>query len=48
MNYEKVYPLMNDFQVRGSCLTLEMNEFRCYEAQIEEKVMAGGCPAVVA
>ena len=46
--------------LRASCLTLEINEFRCYEAKIEESenpsihnlyrglLGAGGCPAVVA
>ena len=27
--------------LRASCLTLEINEFRCYEAKIEESEKAG-------
>ena len=29
--------------LRASCLTLEINEFRCYEAKIEESEKAGSC-----
>ena len=29
------------FMLRASCLTLELKEFRCYEAKIEEGEKAG-------
>ena len=39
--------------LRASCLTLELKEFTCYEAKMEEsdeqRIMGvGGCPVVVA
>ena len=35
--------------LRGSCLMVEINEFRCYQVKIEGSVASvGGCPAVVA
>ena len=46
---------VSDHNLRASCLMLEIKEFRCYEAKIEESekstcriVMAGGCPVAVA
>ena len=30
-------------ELRASCLTLEINEFRCYEAKTEESEKAGSC-----
>ena len=29
--------------LRTSCLKLEINEFRCYEAKVEESEKAGSC-----
>ena len=32
---------IKSYLLRASCLTLEINEFRCYEAKIEESEKAG-------
>ena len=34
------------YMLRASCLTLEINEFRCYEAKIEESEKSRQSPGV--